>query len=167
MPFFLGSSVWLVCVALIGLVRLLFFLVACVSSDVVPSFTNSLYDIQKSRHWYRWLKHLRQQYCLLFQHSNRDQVRFLSVACPTWVQLLFFFCSSVPVVLFDIPGISSCRSQHVVSVETPSLFHHSFYLWFICFPWWSIDDWENLHADRATNYMFWAISEAEDDVGIQ
>ena len=31
---------------------------------------------------------------------------FLSVAWPTGVQLLVFFCSSVPVVLFDTPGIS-------------------------------------------------------------
>ena len=29
-------------------------------------------------------------------------------------------------------------------------FHHSIYLWFICFPWWSIDELENLHADRTT-----------------
>ena len=42
-------------------------------------------------------------------------------------QLLVFFCSSVPVVLFDTPGISRCRSQHV-SVESSSLLHHSIYL---------------------------------------
>ena len=65
------------------------------------------------------------------------------------VQLLVFFCSSVPVVLFDTPGISRCRSQHVF-VESSSLLHHSIYLWFICFPWWSIDELENLHADRTT-----------------
>ena len=41
------------------------------------------------------------------------------------------------------------RSQHV-SVESSSLLHHSFYLWFICFTWWSIDELENLHADRTT-----------------
>ena len=52
---------------------------------------------------------------------------FLSVAWPTGVQLLVFFCSSVPVVLFDTPGISRCRSQHV-SVESASLLHHSIYL---------------------------------------
>ena len=51
----------------------------------------------------------------------------MSVAWPTGVQLLVFFCSSVPVVLFDIPGIFSCRLQHVVSVESASLFHHSMY----------------------------------------
>ena len=75
---------------------------------------------------------------------------FLSVVWPTGVELLVFFCSSVPVVLFDTPGISRWRSQHVVSVESSSLFHHSIYLWFILFPWWSIDELENLHADRTT-----------------
>ena len=45
--------------------------------------------------------------------------------------------------------ISRCRSQHV-SVESSSLFHHSIYLWFICFPWWAIDELGNLHADRTT-----------------
>ena len=74
---------------------------------------------------------------------------FLSVAWPTGVQLLVFFCSSVPVVLFGTPGISGCRLQHV-PVESSSLFHHSIYLWFICFPWWSIDELENLHTDRTT-----------------
>ena len=53
------------------------------------------------------------------------------------------------VVLVDTLGISRCRSQHV-SVESSSLFHHSIYLWFICLPWWSIDELENLHADRTT-----------------
>ena len=53
---------------------------------------------------------------------------FLSDAWPTGVQLLVFFCSSVPVVLFDTPGISRCRSQHVASVESSSLFHHSIVL---------------------------------------
>ena len=52
---------------------------------------------------------------------------FLSVAWPTGVQLLVFFCSSVPVVLFDTPGISRCRSQHI-SVESSSLLHHRIYL---------------------------------------
>ena len=39
------------------------------------------------------------------------------------------------------------RSQHI-SVESSSLLHHNIYLWFISFPWWSIDELENLHADR-------------------
>ena len=74
--------------------------------------------------------------------------------CTDWsketgVQLLVFFCSSVPVVLFDTPGISRCRSQHI-SVESSSLLHHRIYLWFICYTWWSIDELENLHADRTT-----------------
>ena len=78
------------------------------------------------------------------------------------VVFFFFFCSSVPVVLFDIPGISRCRSPHV-SVESSSLFHHSIYLWFICFPWWSIDVLENLQADRTT--MFWTMTEADGEAG--
>ena len=68
---------------------------------------------------------------------------------PPGFNCWFFFCSSVPVVLFDTPGISRCRSPHV-SVESSSLLHHSTYLWFICFTWWSIDELENLHADRTT-----------------
>ena len=36
----------------------------------------------------------------------------------------------------------------------------------ICFPWWSIDELENLYADRTTYSMFWAITEAEGEVGI-
>ena len=86
---------------------------------------------------------------------------------PNGVQMLAFFCSSVPVVLFDTPGISRGRSQQVVSVESTSLFHHSMYPWFICFPWWSVDKLDNLHADRANNYMFWAITEDEGEVGIR
>ena len=74
---------------------------------------------------------------------------FLSVAWLTGVQLLVFFCSSVPVVLSDTPGTSRCRSQHV-SVQSSSLLHHSIYLWFIYFPWWSIGELGNLHADRTT-----------------
>ena len=52
------------------------------------------------------------------------------------IELVPDYCLSFyfPVVLFDTPGISRCRSQHV-SVESLSLFHHSIYLCFICFPW--------------------------------
>ena len=65
---------------------------------------------------------------------------FLSVAWPTGVQLLVFFCSSVPVVVFDTPGISRCRSQQV-SVESSSLLHHSyFFTVFICDLFVSRDD---------------------------
>ena len=53
-------------------------------------------------------------------------------------------------MLLDTPGTSRCRSQHVVSVKSSSLFHHSIYLWSICFPWWSIDELEKVHADRTT-----------------
>ena len=76
--------------------------------------------------------------------------RFCLLLGPPGFNCWFSFCSSVPEVLFDTPGISGCRSQHVVSVKSSSLFHHSIYLWFICFPWWSIDELENIHADRTT-----------------
>ena len=46
----------------------------------------------------------------------------MSVAGPTGVQLLVFFCFSVPFVLFDTPGISRCRLQHDVCVESSSFF---------------------------------------------
>ena len=65
----------------------------------------------------------------------------MSVAWPAGVRLLVFFCSSVPVVLFGTPGITRCRSQHV-SVESSSLLHHSIYLWFVCFTWWSLVGWK-------------------------
>ena len=35
----------------------------------------------------------------------------MSVAWPTGVQLLVFFCSSVPVVFFGTLGISGCLSS--------------------------------------------------------
>ena len=59
----------------------------------------------------------------------------MSVAWPTGVQLLVFFCSSVPMVLFDTPGISRCRSQHV-SVESS----FCFIIVFICDLFVSRDD---------------------------
>ena len=63
----------------------------------------------------------------LFNCTPVGQASDLSVALPTGVQLLVFFCFSVPVVLFGTPGISGCRSQHV-PVESSSLLHHSIYL---------------------------------------
>ena len=53
----------------------------------------------------------------------------------------FQWCCSTPQ---GSPGVG--RNTFLSS----SLFHHSIYLWFICFPWWSIDELENLHADRTT-----------------
>ena len=64
-----------------------------------------------------------------------------------------FVCSSVPIVLFDAPGISRCRSQHAVSVESSSLVHHSVYLWFICFPWWSINELKK-PSSGPNNYLY-------------
>ena len=42
-----------------------------------------------------------------------------------------------------------CISERIKNREA-TLFHHSIYLWLICFPWWSIDELENLHEDRTT-----------------
>ena len=72
-----------------------------------------------------------------------------NVGTPHHGLIFLISCVVRPVVLFDTPGISRCRSQHV-SVESSSLLHHGIYLWFICFTWWSIDELENLHPDRTT-----------------
>ena len=61
----------------------------------------------------------------------------------------FFFC------FFLAPVFQWCcstpKGSPVVSVESSSLLYHSIYLWFICFPRWSIiGELENLHADRTT-----------------
>ena len=61
---------------------------------------------------------------------------FLPVAWPTRLQLLVFFCSSVSVVLFDTPGISRCRSQHVI-LSSP---HVYFTIELICDLFVSRDD---------------------------
>ena len=134
---------------------------ACIKAGRVPRSDYVYFKaISKSltlmKIYWNW-KRLRESYqklydikCIKLAHFSWFAAgAFLSVAWPTGVQLLVFFCSSVPVVLFDTPGISRCRSQHV-SVESSSLLHHSIYLWFICFTWWSIDELENLHADRTT-----------------
>ena len=65
---------------------------------------------------------------IIYYRSQLSLNVFFFVCCsPTGVQLLVFLCSSVPVVLFDTPGISRCRSQHFVYVKSSSLFHHSIY----------------------------------------
>ena len=48
------------------------------------------------------------------------------------------------------PQGSSGVGCNTFPVEFSSLLHHSIYLWFICFLWWSIDELEYLHADRTT-----------------
>ena len=93
----------------------------------------------------------------------------MGINCPPFVADIFLFCYKrdfAPVFQWVVrhPGISRCRSQHV-SDESSSLFHHSIYLWFICFPWWSIDELENFHVNRTTKCMFWAMIEAEGEVG--
>ena len=56
--------------------------------------------------------------------------------------------------------------RNMLFLSSSSLLHYSIYPWFICFPWWSIDELENIHADRTTDYMFWAIIEAEREAGL-
>ena len=56
----------------------------------------------------------------------------------------FQWCCSTPQ---GSPGVG----RNTLFLSSPHLFfHHSIYLWFICFPWWSIDELENLHVDRTT-----------------
>ena len=55
-----------------------------------------------------------------------------------------------PVTVNNFASLFNCTPVGRASVESSSLFHHSIYLWFICFPWRSIDELENLHADQTT-----------------
>ena len=118
-----------------------FYLV--INSITVNNFA-SLFNCSRWVRQTQWWPRHKNIYFIVWGRS------FLSVAWPIGVQLLVFFCSRFPVVLFNTPGISMCWSQHAVSVKSSSLFHHSIYLWFICFTWWSIDELESLHADRTT-----------------
>ena len=79
---------------------------------------------------------MRQSACLVFNPITVNNVAFLSVVWPTGVQLLVFFCSGVPVVLFDTPGIPRCRSQHLFQ-SSP---HLCFIIVFICDLFVSRDD---------------------------
>ena len=58
---------------------------------------------------------------------------FLSVAWPTGVQLLVFFCSSVPVLSFDTPGVG----RNTLFLSSP---HLCFIIVFICDLFVSRDD---------------------------
>ena len=71
----------------------------------------------------------------------------MSVAWPTGVQLLVFFCSSVPVVLFDTPGSPGVGRNTFLSSP-----HLCFITVFICDLSVSRDDplMNDLHADRTT-----------------
>ena len=55
---------------------------------------------------------------------------------------VFQWCCSTPQ---GSPGVG-----RNFSVESSSLFHHSIYLWFICFPWWSIDELRARLGSRKT-----------------
>ena len=61
-------------------------------------------------------------YLVIFPFGFEGRIWDLIVSVPDHC-LSFYF----PVVLFDTPGISRCRSQHI-SVESSSLLHHSIYL---------------------------------------
>ena len=50
--------------------------------------------------------------------------------------------------------------------ESSSLLHHSIYLWFICFTWWSMHWWVRKPSRGPNNCMFWAMIEAEGEVGL-
>ena len=52
---------------------------------------------------------------------------FMSVSRPIWVQLVVFFCCSIPMVLFDNPGISKCFNM--LFLLSP---HLCFIIGFIC-----------------------------------
>ena len=84
---------------------------------------------------------------LLHKCMPKDQSRaFLSVAWPTGVQLSVFFCSSVSVGFSTPQGSPGVGSNMFLSSP-----HLCFIIVFIYdlffFPWWSIDELENLHAD--------------------
>ena len=64
-----------------------------------------------------------------------NSMSFLSVAWPTGVQLLVFFCSSVPVMLFGTPGISGAGRNTFLSSP-----HLCFIIVFICDLFVSRDD---------------------------
>ena len=64
----------------------------------------------------------------------------------------FIFCSSIPMVLFDTPGISKCLNTFfLLSVEFSYLLHYMFVL-FVARNAWFMDQLD-LHADR-TNICF-------------
>ena len=45
---------------------------------------------------------------------------------------------------------STVLTAHNSTGNRTFMCNNSIYLWFICFPWWSIDELENLNADRTT-----------------
>ena len=68
-----------------------------------------------------------------------------------WVNRLLDPYRRIAMIMAASPPKDQTRQiKRVVSVESSSLFHQNIYLWFICFPWWSIDGLENLHANRTT-----------------
>ena len=86
------------------------------------------------------------------------------LARPTGVQLLVFFCFSVPVVLFDpqgYPGVG-CNTLFLLGSRL------CFIIVFICdylFPV-MIHWWVRKPSRGPNNYMFWAVAETGAEVGI-
>ena len=117
---------------------------------------------------------MRQSACLVFNPITVNNFASLfnctpvgrasdSMMAPQWKLFIlvglgrsFFVCclahrgSTVGFLLLQCSsGVVRHPRDLQVSVSS-SLLHHSIYLWFICFTWWSIDELENLHADRTT-----------------
>ena len=131
--------------------NLFFILNSYVSSDIVATSMQRHAEVNSNYFIVYTSRSLIQMYMLFHRGMLWVLPRSLSKVASTLgttirYHTILLQCSSG--VVWH-PGISRCRSQHV-SVESSSLLHHSIYLWFICFTWWSIDELENLHADRTT-----------------
>ena len=86
---------------------------------------------------------------------NEYMKLYLSVAWPIGVQLLVFFCSSVPVVLFDIPEISVVTRFCRVLIFASSQYLSVIYLFHVIIYWWV-----RKPPRGPNNCMFWAMIEA-------
>ena len=89
-------------------------------------------------------------------HTDRVPVILIVSTSNSWVNSSYPGNSKmtrVATLITPLWPLTWTPANHALSLgwkESSSLFHHSIYLWFICFPWWSIDELENLHADRTT-----------------
>ena len=91
---------------------------------------------------------------IYFLTTDRQTVNYYSIIHA--LEIIYFDSNTqetmkkqlYPSDFLPLHGRNPAKSH--VSVESSSLLHHSIYLWFICFTWWSIDELENLHADRTT-----------------
>ena len=90
------------------------------ASALVSFIKESNYFESKSITYNRIDTNLTIKQCTVFRY-------FLSVAWPTEVQLLVFFCSSVPVMLFDTQGSPGVGRNKFLSSP-----HLCFIIVFIC-----------------------------------